>query len=341
MTKVATGLFFATLFASGCGGATVADAPSSSSADRPVVVCQGAADVEGGLAELRPERISRVVAVAAREGDRVEAGAVLLRLDDADVKQDKAAAQAAQTAAQARLDLASQEAKHHPGRVAQRRSALTAMSSRLAGARVTLKRQQELFTKNLVGRSDVDLAREQVHELEASVESVRGRLDESADADPLLSVRAATAEVDVATARLAQADQAVSRCVLRAPSAGAVSAVRLHVGEIAGPTMAGAIEFVPDRRWLVRAELEQEFAAEVHRGQSARVRDEMSGAGPWPAQVVRMGEVYERRRLRTDPTQFRDVPTVECVLRLEPGHPACAVGQRLRVSIYPATGDVR
>ncbi len=340
MTRATRGMWVLTLVA-GCS-ATVADPPSMHPLDEvPRVVCRGFADIEGGLAALRPEQSGRVVAISCREGQDVKSGDVLLRLDDASARQEVAVAGANVESALAKLAQAEQEAKQHPARLTQRRATLAAMASRLAGSRVTLKRQEELFDKRLAGQADVDVSREQVRELESAVESARAQLTELSGIDPRLPARSAVAEVEAAKARRAQAENGLTRCLVKAPSAGAVAAIGLRVGEIAGPAGPGAIEFRPEGAWLVRTEVEQDLAAEIQPGQPVRVRDESAGAGPWKGHVERVGQVYQRRRTPPDPTQFTDVPTVEVLIRLDAGHPPLRIGQRLRVSVYGAVGEVR
>ncbi|MFO0844536.1 MAG: HlyD family efflux transporter periplasmic adaptor subunit [Gemmataceae bacterium] len=217
----------------------------------------------------------------------------------------------------------------------QLRSTLEATTARLAGARATLKRQEELLGQKLVSQGEVDVAREAVRELEASVAAAKARLSEASAADPRLAVEVAASEAEAARARLRQAEYALDQCVVRAPSAGTVVELSARPGEIVGqPGTAAPVRFQPDRPFVVRAEVEQELVSRVGPGQLAMVRDEMGGQGPWKGTVVRVGGIYARRKHRTDPTQFVDVPTVECLVRLESGHTPLRIGQKLRVSIY-------
>jgi multidrug resistance efflux pump len=321
--------------ASGCGRTTADVADRHAPSDAPDVVCLGYADVEGGSAALRPERPGRVVEVLVQEGDEVKENQELFRLEDGEQRQEVARAEAGVKAALAREALAKQEAKQHAPRLKQLGATLEATTSRLAGARITLKRQEELFGRSLVSKEDVDLAHEQVRELEASVAAAKARLSEASAVDPQLSVSIAAAEVESAQARLGQARHALSACVLRAPSAGCVLTLAVRLGEVVGqPGQAAPVLFCPQAPFVVRAEVEQELVSLVQPRQEARVRDEMAGTGPWKGTVVRVGRLYSRRRHRTDPTQFVDVPTVECLVRLESGHPPLRIGQKLRVSLY-------
>ena len=51
-------------------------------------------------------------------------------------------------------------------------------------------------------------------------------------------------------------------------------------------------------------------------------------------QVTRIANWYSQRRtILAQPGQFKDVPTVECVIALDLGNPPLRLGQRVRVKI--------
>jgi multidrug resistance efflux pump len=333
MRAVWRGLVLAAL-AVGCSRAAPEPRAAPPSGDAADVVCLGYADVEGGVAELRPERPGRVVQVFVEEGAEVKDRQELFRLDDAEARQQVARARASLKAAEGREALAKQEAAQQPQRLKQLAATLEATTARLAGARIALKRQEDLYSRNLVTKPEVDQAREAVRELEASVEAAKAKRSEAEAVDPKVAAEVAAAEAEAARAALKQTEDALDRCTVRAPSAGRVLVLAARPGEVVGAGGAAPVQFQPDRPFVVRAEVEQELVSRVTPGLLAMVSDEMAGAGPWKGSVARVGGMYSRRRHRTDPTQFVDVPTVECLVRLESGHPPLRVGQKLRVSIY-------
>src|SRR5438552_2157651 len=83
--------------------ATNSDAPSSASPTedelKPVVVCLGVVDFEGGVLSLLPSVFGRVVDLPAVENASVRSGAVLLRIDDEAARARLAEAEAALEAA--------------------------------------------------------------------------------------------------------------------------------------------------------------------------------------------------------------------------------------------------
>jgi multidrug resistance efflux pump len=149
-------------------------------------------------------------------------------------------------------------------------------------------------------------------------------------------VQVARAEALVA-ARQAQLDQAEytrRQCVLTAPAGGTMLRVLASPGDVL-PGQAGppVVFFRPAGPLVVRAEVEQEFAARVEPGQDAWVEDDSSRGRAWKGKVVRVSEWYTRRRsILQDPLQVNDVRTLECVILPDPAQPL-RIGQRMRVRI--------
>jgi len=309
--------------------------PASSSAGPPAVACLGLVDVDGGVAALGPTQPGRVVEVCVQEGDTVAAGAVLMRLDDRPAKFDLELARTGLTSVQVRLSRVVQEQKQFPSRIAQQRAAVESAEHRLAAAQHHLRRQEELLKINNINAHDVNAAESQVKDAEAQVKASREKLAELNLFDPALAVREAQADVSAAVVRVRQAEYTASQCELRAPSAGTVLRVQVSAGEmIGGAGSAAPFQFRPDRPFIVRAEVEQEFVHRIAAGQPARVEDEANPGTAWPGVVERVAGWYAQRRTTPEkPAAFKDVATVECVIRLVGPAPPLRIGQRVVVMI--------
>jgi multidrug resistance efflux pump len=122
---------------------------------------------------------------------------------------------------------------------------------------------------------------------------------------------------------------------LRAPCDGKILRIFVSAGEVLGAQpKAPAIQFAPIGVRIVRAEIEQEFAARVQVGQKALIQDDASVSSTWHGKVLRISDWYTHRRsILQEPLQFNDVRTVECIIQLDPGQTGLRIGQRVRVKI--------
>jgi multidrug resistance efflux pump len=301
----------------------------------PAVVCLGHVDIDGGVTAVSPPHSGRVVEVKVPEGATVGDGEVLLQLDDRPARFEADQARAAVDAAKLRLTRAEQDLRQHPTRLAQLRAALESAEYKLDAARHQLERQEELLKINNTNAQEVRAAESQVKEQKAQVRAAKERLSELEQFDAKLPVREAQSALAAAEAQARSADYAVEQCQVRAPSAGTVLRVQTSAGEVTGGVGGTPpILFCPDRPFVVRADVEQEFVRRLRVGQPARVEDEAAGGPVWTGQVARIAGWYSSRRGTNDkPSAFKDVPTVECLIQLHDRHPPLRIGQRVQVTI--------
>ena len=308
---------------------TVADAAPAEGEGR-VVVCFGHADVEAGVAPLRPTQPGRVAELFVREGDRVAAGAPLLRLDDAAARGRLEEAEAALTAAQAQRDQSRKLPEQHRLQLAQQDAALDA-------ARLRLERLKQL-SEAVGGKTnsqEIDAGREDIAALEDAAKVETDRLAELKLNDPAVALRRAEAEAAAAEARVKQAQGLLAEHTLTAPTAGTVLRLSARVGGLAGPQpMPPALDLCPDGPRLIRAEVEQAFAGRVAVGQRAVIEDDVQAGATWSGRVRHLSDWYTHQRsVLQEPLQFNDVRTLECLVDLDPGQPPLRIGQRVRFRI--------
>ncbi|HEV3237857.1 MAG TPA: HlyD family secretion protein, partial [Gemmataceae bacterium] len=131
------------------------------------------------------------------------------------------------------------------------------------------------------------------------------------------------------------AQHTLAECALKAPANGTVLRIVAGAGDIL-PKQSGqaAILFAPAGQRLVRAEVDQEFAARVKAGQSAVIEDDSASGITWQGRVLRIADWYmQRRNLTYDTTQFRDTRTIECLVAFDTGQTEPRLGQRVRVTM--------
>jgi multidrug resistance efflux pump len=120
-----------------------------------------------------------------------------------------------------------------------------------------------------------------------------------------------------------------------APDNGTVLRLLVNPGEIVGlPGQQPPILFAPKQPWIVRAEVEQEFAASIRVGQEVRVEDDTNVEPLGQGKVSEISNWFLPRRSQSlDPTRLNAGRTLECIIALEPGHRLLRLGQRVRIRI--------
>ncbi len=187
-------------------------------------------------AQISPETGGRVVEIAHREGERVQAGAPLLRLNDATHRAELLLANESLRAVQA-----------------SRGEACVARDR----AHRDLERKRTLARENIVSEDLLD-----------QLETVA----KAADA----SCKAVTAEVGTARARIAVVEAELEKLTLRAPFDGVIAEVAVEVGEWITPSPpllpTPAVIETQNRTVEIEVELEdQEFSSQLLPGTSADV----------------------------------------------------------------------
>lgn len=176
--------------------------------------------------------------LGVREGSAVQAGQIIARLENSDVKAQVAQAQANVEVARARLKQAEADQ---------------------IDADYNLKRQQELKAQAFVAQSAVDAAENRARQAHATV-------------------GAQAASVRAAEAALAEARVALDNTIIRAPFAGVVLTKQADVGDVVAPFNAsadskGAVVTMADLNTLeVEADVSETSLAKAHIDQPVEIQ---------------------------------------------------------------------
>lgn len=210
----------------------------------------------------------KVVQLHVREGQRVAAGAPLLRLELDRTRSQLNAAQA--QALQAEATLAELEAGPREETIAQARANLAAAQAQAVDARAYYTRLQPLGRQKLVAASDVDRARANAGNAEAQMRAAQ---------QALLELEHGTRREDIAQGRsavaAAQAQTAVQAVTLEkldvvAPRAGVVDSLPYKLGDQAPVGSPLAILLVGNAPYA-RVYVPEPLRANVRVGQRATV----------------------------------------------------------------------
>jgi HlyD family secretion protein len=179
--------------------------------------------------ELVAEANERIVEVHVSEGQRVEEGELLARLDSSAQKAEvKAVAAARERAAQQLAELIR----------GPREERIRAAEARLRGARDNLAIQQSelrriesLVERELASASDLDRMRNSVEGASAEVDADAAALDELLDGTTKEELAQAEAALAEAEARLEKSHIVASRLDIVAPRAGRIETLPFKLGE--------------------------------------------------------------------------------------------------------------
>ncbi|HMO76030.1 MAG TPA: HlyD family secretion protein, partial [Sphingopyxis sp.] len=207
----------------------------------------------------------RIVEVAVRDGQQVEAGQLLFRIDGEPYRLSVAQASAAIDAAQVQLGNLSASANTSAVDIAAAREDV-------AFAQVNFERQAALMERGFTTRAAYDAARhavaqarERVRQAEAAAAEARAKLA----AGPASGVNP---QVEAARVQRAQAEVNLNRTEVRAPSAGRVAqSARLQIGQT---MVAGlpAVTLVDTAHPWVEANFKETDLADMRVGQRAEIR---------------------------------------------------------------------
>lgn len=172
----------------------------------------------------------RLQDVLKEEGDEVEAGEIVARLDAEPYQNavDQAEAQVGQLSAR----LAELRNGNRPEEIEQARKNLAATEAGLENARLIFERQKQLVDSGAVARQDFDTARSTYQTAQARRDGARAALDLINAGTRAEQLSQAEANLEAARAALAQARTGLADTVLTAPEAGVVLTRVVEPGSI-------------------------------------------------------------------------------------------------------------
>jgi HlyD family secretion protein len=189
----------------------------------------GSGTIECTQAMVAPQVAGRIAALPAREGMPLRAGDVVARLDATDYELRRTEAKAGLALAEAQRDLVVAGSRNED---IERAKALVREAEAAArAAEADRKRVEEVFEKGSATAKQRDDARAGAERAAAALDGAQQQLGRLTRGSREEEVRMAQAQVDLAKARLAQADKAVADCTVKAPIAGVVTTRTREEGE--------------------------------------------------------------------------------------------------------------
>jgi HlyD family secretion protein len=238
--------------------------------------------VEATEVRVAPEVGGRVLEVAVAEGDRVAAGALIARLDTADVDLALKRAQAERDQAAAQLKLL--QAGSRPEDIRQARAQadaaqadIAAAESELRSATADLERFESLLRANAGSRKQRDDAATRRDVAAARAAAARDRARAAAETVAKLRAGSRPEEIAAARARVAAVDAQIAvlaknaqDAVLRSPVAGVVTAKLVDAGEMLAPRAPAVVITDLEHAWA-NVYVDEPLVPRLRIGQKAAV----------------------------------------------------------------------
>jgi HlyD family secretion protein len=243
----------------------------------------------GSVTSIRDSKIGskvsgRVAAVFVSEGQRVAAGAPLLRLDASDLAAQEAQAQASVAAARARLaevvaGARPEERRMSENQVAQAQAALRSAQASLGLAQANVERMRSLNTQGAVSKQELETTETQARVAQAQVAQAQAQYDSARQNWSMMRVGSREEEIQQARAQLAQAQAGLAAvqvqlrdATIYAPFAGTITQRHVEPGEVVSSSTQGAL-FVLSEVSDVYVELivPAQHRSELQLGQTAQM----------------------------------------------------------------------
>ena len=208
----------------------------------------------------------RIVELPVEEGQQVVQGALLARLDDADLKQRIRIDEA--TVGVRESDLALTLAGTRQQEVKAAQQTMIDAEADLAQKKLDNERAQKLFAKDEVSAQERDLAATALQRTEAIYKAAQQRYSEAVEGSRKEDINIARANLNQAGASLGLSQVNLSYSILRAPSAGVVTVRQAELGEVVASGSPVVTIADLDHIWL-RAYIAETDLGSIHWGQDA------------------------------------------------------------------------
>ncbi|MGQ0813888.1 MAG: HlyD family secretion protein [Gemmatimonadota bacterium] len=286
--------------------------------------------IEATEADLGFQVAGRVIEVLVDEGDVVQPGKLLARLDGAELTARRDAA-AAQVQA-ARAQLAELERGARPQEIRQAQAGLEAARRRTQEAEAALARTRRLYDGGAVSREALDQAQTAFTVARAQAEQAEQQLS-LVDLGPRPErIEAQRAVVRQAEAAVAQANAALDHAVILAPFAGVVTIRHREPGESVSPGLPVMTLMNQGDRW-VRIYVRADQVGRVRIGQQAAISSDSHPDATFTGRVTFIANQAEftPRNVQTEEERVKLVYAVKIAIlgdldaKLKPGVPADVV----------------
>jgi HlyD family secretion protein len=283
--------------------------------------------IEGTEADLGFQVGGRVAQVNVREGDRVQAGTLLARLEQSELQARRAAAVAQLQGARALLSELERGAR--PEEVRQTQSGVTAAQRRLEESESVLARTRRLYEGGAVSKEALDQAETARTVARTAYQQAREQLTLVNTGPRRERIEAQRAVVRQAEAAVAQVQATIDNAAIAAPFAGVVTVRHREPGESVSPGAPVVTVMNTRDRW-VRIFVREDQIGRVAIGERAAIKSDSHPDKTFNGRVTFIANEAEftPRNVQTAEERVKLVYAVKVAivgdeaLQLKPGVPA-------------------
>jgi HlyD family secretion protein len=299
--------------------------------------------VEGATSQeikLASRVVGRLKEVTVSDGDPLRKGQIVAILENNDLRAQVEQARANVRRAQATLEKLQNGAR--PEERAASRAALNEAQAAADNARQNYERSQKLFLDGgIISKSVLDQSERDGKMAQARLEAARENYKLIMAPPRTEDVAAAQAELELARAQLAQAQDNYDNTFVHSPVDGVVVKRYMNPGEsISYESLYQPIVSVSDTTHLmVRTEIDETDIGKIQLGERAEIRCDAFRGRTFYGRVARISGGLGQKKIQTDnPTEKIDNDVLESFVGVDPGSPL-RVGLRVDVYIELAQRD--
>lgn len=233
----------------------------------------------------------RVKDILVEEGDTVEEGQVLARLDTDELNINLRKTKAQIAAQQSTV------AKLHNGtraeEIAQAQQRYKAAEAAASNAQGIYERRQAVYDSvEGVSEQDLDNARSQAEAKQAELEAAKEALREARNGPRSEDIEAAEANLQALEEEQSREEYLLSQYELRAPMKGVIRSRLVEPGDMASPSTPVFKLSLLDKKW-VRAYVKEDDLGRIYEGQSAKVYIDSQKDKPLAGQIGYIADTAE------------------------------------------------
>jgi HlyD family secretion protein len=300
-------------------GAAVAEQSSDNPSHAArLIAAPGFVEPVSELITVSASAVGRLLYLKAEEGQSLHEGDVVGEIENGDVKAELAAAEADLKIRQselARLNAGARDQERGQAAAALREAQATASLTK-----IQLDRQRLLLVDKAVSRAALDQAQSDFEAADARRKALAEKLSlvEAPPRDEDAAI--AQAQVDAAVARIAAAQGALDKTIIKSPIEGVVLRRYQKPGEMMALLPPTPIFEIADMSQLrVRAQIDEADVGRVVVGQEVWITADAYGNRRFRGHVSQLGLMMGPKNFRTDkPGEKMDTKLLEAVVDLEP-----------------------